>query len=293
MRRPDFLCAIWGLFVKNPFKPQKIIPCTLNILSTRPHYEIPFCSFFAVVTVDSASAAMITFVDRTEFTTGDVTFSLTDLGTTDWAYWNTSDNPATGAAANSMNGGTSIGTVTATGTGTTVRGTSNANTTNNFSFTNGTSTASGTASDVTGVFNSKLGTNGEGIQLSFILPDAGQAYDIRVWTAAFGTRFAQVTGTLSGAASYASGNTGGIGTNTGEVNFYGDSVNPKEEYLYHFTVTPDANNDVFTFGISNQNINNPNSHILISAASIAAVPEPSSFALVFVALSALVFLRSR
>ena len=132
-----------------------------------------------------------------------------------------------------------------------------------------------------------IGTAGRGVTLDFTLATAGQQYSINIWTAGFATQTATVVGSLTGATSYNSGGLGG----SGDSGFYGDYNNPKEQYLYTFLVTADNANDVFNFSIVSGGTQGASSHVLITAASIAAVPEPSTFALLLGGIGALFFIR--
>ncbi|MDF3128476.1 PEP-CTERM sorting domain-containing protein [Kiritimatiellaeota bacterium B1221] len=225
-----------------------------------------------------ASAAAISFVGRTDAATG--VYDLTALGTTDWAYWSTADNPIVGGVAtNEMSGGTSISGASGTGGVTSVRGTgSSGGTVADFSYTNGTSTASGTAFNPNGVFNTDLSGPGKGVELGFTLADAGQWYTVNIWTAGFATQFAQVTGSLDGATSYTN-TSGGYETVSPNEGNYGGYNTPKEQYQYTFNVLADSANDVFNFDIRTAGSTGGSRHVLITAASISAIPEPSSLAL--------------
>lgn len=222
-----------------------------------------------------ATAASITFNNGSSVT--GQTFDLTALGTSDWAYWNSSITTATSsiAATNEMSGGSGIGSITGAGTTTDVRGTTSGSSVvdADFSFTNGTSTGSGTASNVKGVFNSDLNTVGAGVELGFTLAEAGQAYTINVWTSGYATERATITGSIAGATAYDSGLIGG----TADSGDYGGGL-PKESYRYTFTVIADSDDDVFSFNIITGGVQGSNSHAIITAATIA-VPEPSAYAL--------------
>lgn len=242
-----------------------------------------------------ASAATITFLGRTDVASG-ASYNLTDMGTTDWAYWDTSDNPASnGSATNDMNGGFGIGSISNFGTGSELRGTNGAAIDTNFSYDNGSSSAVGTENGVTGLFSKTLATVDEGVQLGITLADAGVEYTISIWTGGFSTQKASIVGSLSGASDYVSGETGGTGSATGQNGWYGDNVAPREAYLYTFNVTADNANDVFNFSIATAGTQAANSHVLIGAAAVAAaIPEPGSFAfLAGLCMVGFVFLRRR
>lgn len=220
------------------------------------------------------SAASITFVGRTDNATA--VYDLTSIGDVDWAYWNSSASPASGTASNDMSGGFGIGTISGTGGETAVRGTSSTGGIQaDFTYSNGSGTASGTAFNPNGLFNTNISAGGYGVELDFTLAEAGQQYEISVWTAGFATQFATVVGSMTGATSYSSGSVGG----TGGSGYYGDFGNPKEQYLYTFRVIADNANDVFNFSIATAGTTGSSRHVLINAASIAAVPEPGSYAL--------------
>lgn len=231
------------------------------------------------LTAQFASAASITFEGRSDLAS-EASFNLTEIGTADWAYWDTNANPAaSGAATNDMNGGFGIGSISNFGTGTSLRGTSAAAVDTVFAYSNGSSDVSGTENGVTGLFSALIATSNEGVQLDFTLADAGQAYEINIWTGGYATQFASIVASMNGATSYVSGNTSGTGTSTGNNNWYGDSSTPREPYQYTFRVIADNANDVFNFSIATAGQQNSSSHVLIAAATVAAVPEPGSYAL--------------
>ncbi|MDQ8209245.1 PEP-CTERM sorting domain-containing protein [Coraliomargarita sp. SDUM461003] len=227
------------------------------------------------LTAQFASAASITFEGRSDLAS-EASFNLTEIGTADWAYWDTNANPAaSGAATNDMNGGFGIGSISNFGTGTSLRGTSAAAVDTVFAYSNGSSDVSGTENGVTGLFATVLATSNEGVQLDITLADAGQAYEINIWTGAYATQSGSIVASMNGATSYVSGNTGGAG----DSGWYGDSSTPREPYLYTFNVIADNPNEVFNFSITTAGSQNSSSHVLIAAAAVAAVPEPGSYAL--------------
>ena len=226
-------------------------------------------------TAQLASAASINFIGRTDLAS-EASFNLTEIGTTDWAYWDTNATTGvSGAATNDMNGGFGIGSISNVGTGTELRGTASAAVDTVFSYSNGASDLSGTENGVTGLFSTVLATSNEGVQLDITLADAGQAYEINIWTGAYATQNGSIVASMNGATSYSSGNTGGAG----DSGWYGDSSTPREPYLYTFNVIADNPNEVFNFSITTAGNQNGSSHVLIAAATVTAVPEPGSYAL--------------
>jgi hypothetical protein len=230
------------------------------------------------LTLQIASAANINFIGRTDVA-DEAPYNLTEMGTTDWAYWDTNSNPAaSGNATNDMSGGVGIGSIsifrTGSATGTDLRGTASAAINTEFSYSNGISDASGTEEGVTGLFSTEIAESGEGVQLAITLADAGQTYTINIWTGGYATEFGSIVASMNGATSYVSGNTSG----TGASNWYGDNTAPREPYLYTFTVVADNPNEVFNFSIETAGNQQSASHVLIAAATVA-VPEPSSYAL--------------
>ncbi|MBC2602786.1 PEP-CTERM sorting domain-containing protein [Puniceicoccus vermicola] len=229
------------------------------------------------LTTQFASAASINFIGRTDLASA-AAFDLTEIGTTDWAYWDsavTTSPGVSGTATNEMDGGFGIGSISVSGIGSYLRGTSGFAINTEFSFSNGSGVESGTEAGVTGLFSEELATAGEGVQLDITLAEAGQEYVINIWTGGFATQFATVVGSMNGAESYTSGNTGGSGFGGA----YGDSASPREPYLYTFNVIADNPNEVFNFSIATAGTQSSSSHVLIAAASIAAVPEPGTYAL--------------
>jgi hypothetical protein len=240
----------------------------------------------AAMAAQLATAASITYNGSFEQVG---TADLTALGNVDWAYWNTADNPAAAAATNDMDGGAGIGVISASG-GSGIRG-AGSTTTGDFSFTNGSVVASGDADNVTGLLNTTLAAVNTGVQLDFTLATAGQAYTINVWTAGYSTEFATIAGTLTGATTYNSGNL----SNPNGEDIYGAALGVKYSYLNTFTVVADSDNDVFNFNIETAGTQYTSSHVIISAATISAVPEPSAYALLAgsLALGAVMIRRRR
>ena len=239
------------------------------------------------VTVAAVSAQGQAAVITGTFTSvADSDFDLTSLGTADWAYWNTSSNPATGGPkTNEKSGGTAIGTISPVGGGDVRGSTSGTRPVYDFTFTDGTSPVSGTVDNAIGLFNTQLDTVGAGVSLDVILP-AATTYAVYVWAGAYETDVATFAASVSGATDYVNtslSHTGGA---------------PKASALYTLTVTPDTAGD--TLGLSltlTDDGSGGSSNVLISGVAVAAVrqpdliPEPATLSLL--GLGALLALRRR
>ncbi len=207
-------------------------------------------------------------------------YNLTDLGTLDWAFYDTNSNGASdGLPTNSRLGGTALGTIIALGGGG-VRGTSVGTTEPDFTYTDGTSPASGTGENPGGLFNSQLDTLGAGIQLAIDLPTT-DLYTITLWTAAFFAR-GTLTASLPGFSSYSDQTTD---DNTG--------AGPKQSYMYTFTAQANSAGDDLTINLVTDTDRGASAHVLIAGAAISVVPEPATLAMLLSGLGALGVMRRR
>ena len=207
------------------------------------------------------------------------TNNLTTLGTVDWAFYDTTANPANGLPTNDKNGGTAIGTVIALGGGN-VRGSVSSLIEPDFSYTDGTSPASGTGDNPGGLFNTQLDTLGAGVQLAIDLPTT-DTYTIYIWTAAFFARGA-FTASLPGFSDYTS-----LATDDGV------GPSPKPTYLYTLTAQPANPGDDLTISLVTETDRGSSAHVLIGAVAVSVVPEPGTAALFFAGLSLLGLARKR
>lgn len=207
-----------------------------------------------------------------------ITYDLTSLGTTDWVYWNsTASSGLSGAPTTSKSGGTAIGNVSAVGGGD-LRG-SSAGLGINFSFSDGTPTPSGTATDLKGIFNTGLATDGAGVTFSIALPTT-DLYTINLWTGALD---------LSAANSSFSATLNGATTYTTSAMTAGAS---KRAYLTTFTVQADTAGDLLTFDF-HKIASTTNSQAIFAGASIGLVPEPGTLVLFLGGLGAMMISRRR
>jgi hypothetical protein len=206
-------------------------------------------------------------------------YNLTTLGTVDWAFYDTTANPANGLPTNDKLGGTSIGTAIALGGGS-LRGSSASAAEPDFTFTDGTSPASGTGDNPGGLFNTQLDTLNAGLQLTIDLPTTDQ-YTIYLWTAAFFARGA-FTASLAGFSDYTSLATDdALGTS------------PKQSFLYTLTAQANTAGDDLTISLVTETDRGSNAHVLLVGAAVGLIPEPTTMTLLFAGLGLLVFLRDR
>ena len=204
-------------------------------------------------------------------------YDLTALGAVDWAFYDTTANPANGLPTNSKNGGTAIGTASAVGGGN-IRGSASSLTEPDFTYTDGTSPASGTGENPGGLFNTQLDTLGAGLQLSIDLPTT-DTYKIYIWTAAFNAQ-ATFTAALTGFTSY---------TDSSMNDSVGPS--PKPSYLYTLTAKPNTAGDDLVVSLASAADNGTSSHVVLEAVAISVVPEPATLGLLIAGLGLVGFRR--
>lgn len=227
------------------------------------------------------SAATIS-ISRSAELAENLTFNIDNYGALDWAIWKT-DSGSTDAAnaipTNEKSGAAFISNLFLVGGGDFQTSTNSA-TNWDFDYTGGVnSPTSGTYSNVNGVFNSLLKTNGSGLSLTVKLPTT-DTYQIFLWAAAFAINDGQLTASLTGA------------TNAVNNGMTGDFTAPKDMYLYTVTAKADSANDTVTLSLVNNDSSPQNlSHVLVNAAAVQLIPEPSS--LLLCSVGALALLRRR
>ena len=211
-------------------------------------------------------------------------FNLTTIGTSDWAYWETAANPATGTPTDEKSGATIVSSMIAIGGGS-VRGSSSATRPNaSFSWMDGANVAMGSQTRATGLFNSDIDTGNRGVGMTITIPTT-ETYQITVWTYNFGGA-GTFSASLPGATTY---------SNTTASSLNSD---PKASYFYTLTVTPDAVNGTANV-LSLQNLlvtddtGRSNTNVGISGVAVSVVPEPSSVFLVSLASMTLLGFRRR
>jgi hypothetical protein len=230
-----------------------------------------------------------TLVGNYSQTNGTTVYDLDVLGELDWAIWNKTGNPDTGAPTYSLSGGTLINDVTAFGGGS-LRGTS-ATTTADFSYDGGSTQRS----NVTGIFNTQLQTDGAGLSLTVVLPTAGVSYVVSVWGSQYYTQ-----DVLDSSATDSDGK-GGIFTASlaGAAPYSSDelvtgNVTPKTTALYQLTATADTDGDLLTLTyVLPDDAFSGNAHVLLDAVAVSVIPEPSTFLLLGLGLASLFYSRSR
>lgn len=235
----------------------------------------------SLVLAASAQAAIVT--GSISFVEDDTLFDITTLGSEDWSYWTTSDNPASGTATNSKLDGTIISDLFNVG-GTSVRGTGSGSTSADFTFTDGTSLESGTVTDLSGLFNSSLNNVGLGIGLEFTLPTT-DIYTIAIWAAGYRVDEATLTASFEDGTKW----------ENAEL-ITGATTSPKDTYMYSITAQADTAGDILGIDLILTDSGGASANLTLTGAatSLAAVPEPSTTA-VFILSSALgfAFIRRR
>lgn len=206
-------------------------------------------------------------------------YDLTTLGTVDWAFYDTTANPANGLPTNDKLGGTSIGTVIALGGGN-IRGSSARASEPDFTYTDGSSPASGTGDNPGGLFNTQLDTLNAGLRFTIDLPTTDQ-YTIYLWTAAFFARGA-FTASLPGFLDYTS-----LGTDDAL------GVSPKQSFLYTLTAQANTAGDDLTISLVTETDRGSNAHVLLVGAAVGLVPEPTTLTMLFTGMGLLGLVRRR
>lgn len=212
------------------------------------------------VFVPDAGAALLT---GTPVASPTIPANLTSLGTTDWAYWNSTSSTGLSSRAptNTASGVTHIiGSATPiNASGVRGSGTASAIT---FTFTNGTTE---TTLAVAGVFNASLDKVGNGVQTTVTLPDT-QPYKVLVWVSGYNG-----TGTFTATLPDT--------TNYQDASFsYEGGTKPAR--LYELQVQADHANDVLTLSHVLTTDDGDSSHVLIGGVAVSRVPEPASMLIV-------------
>ena len=237
--------------------------------------------FLAVGTVSHAAVLVGELVNGSPYRENTV-FDLSEYGTSDWAYWNTTASSlASGSPTNEMNGGSMIGDISVIGAGSLRGSKASTKPAASYSFTNGTSPVSGTVQQPSGLFSNSLATDGSGVSLAIILEEV-RTYEIDLWTAAFDVTKGTLTATLNESSfvnsEISAGTVGGI----------------KPVFLYRLTVTPDQAGDVLEIRLVNTKSGSGESgHVLLSGAAVSAVPEPSSAGLWILGFTLAYFVSAR
>ncbi|MGE9266793.1 MAG: hypothetical protein ACQKBY_01750 [Verrucomicrobiales bacterium] len=210
------------------------------------------------------------------------TFNIDDYGALDWAIWKNSGG--TGAALATPThfkaGANLISDLSVVGGGG-FQGSINSVSNWDFIFTgSGGSPVSGTSTNVNGVFNDQLQTQGAGLGLNITLPTT-DTYKISLFAAAYG---------VDGPGGLLTADLDGLVDTSGGVQ--GDFIAPKDMYLFTIIAQADTAGQVLNIEfINNDPTSGGNAHVLINAAAIQIVPEPGSLSLL--GLAALPLLRRR
>ena len=196
------------------------------------------------------------------------TADLTAIGWLDWAYWNTATGSGhSGLPANEKAGGSMIGSAAAVGGGTLRGSTSTTWPATYFSYSDGTSPVSDGPIRYTGVFNTQLDTLNAGASLTVELPTV-DPYFVYLWVANYNST-GQLSATMPGAVAYVDAS----GTHNTDMG------GGKGMTLYTLMVTADNPGDLLTLDYRMVDQQYTNSHVVLVAAAVAAVPEPSALLL--------------
>ena len=196
-------------------------------------------------------------------------FDFAELGELDWAYWNTSESPASGVPTNEKAAATAIGSMVAVGGGD-PRGSSSATRPfHDFSFIDGTSPVADTVTNPSGLFNSQLGASGVGAGLSvgITLPTTN-SYQVSVFGAVYRVA-TEFRASLPGSVDYTSTS---LARTTGSA-----SGAEKTSGVFTLIVTPDNPGDVLTVQLTGVASYDGSAHAVISGIAISEVIPPDPF----------------
>lgn len=232
--------------------------------------------------IAGADAATLSVADVLSSPNGTV-YNLDDSGGLDWSVWKkvTGTDLTYNVATNTKASSTAISDLFLVGTTTTpgYRASTNSSPTWDFTYTGGVSPTEGTLADVNGVFHPDVAASGKGVGLTVTLPTT-DLYRITLFVSGYDT-IASLSASLSGATTV---------TNT--------SFTPglpvaavKQTGYFTIDARADAIGDVLTLELINTT-NRTSSHVVIAAASVQVIPEPSSLVLLG-AIPALGFIRRR
>ena len=128
--------------------------------------------------------------------------------------------------------------------------------------------ASSTLTDVNGVFHPVLRTVGNGVGLTVTLPTTG-TYQITLYVAGYDTT-SQLRATLPGLADPVLNNSFAPGFPVSSVKRMG---------IFTIEATADTAGDLLNLQLTNTSDSNENAHVMITAAAVQLIPEPSAMAL--------------
>lgn len=197
--------------------------------------------------------------------------NLDSTGGLDWSVWKqaTAGSFANyNVASNTKASSSAISNLFIVGAATTNFRASTSSTPNwDFTYTGGlNSPTSGTTVDANGIFHPTTGTAGNGVGLTVTLPTTG-TYTITLYVAGFATS-SQLRATLAGVTDPV--------LNTSFSPGQPDSGGAKP--MGYFTVEAQANNpgDVLNLQLTSTTGTDANRHVMIVAAAVQLIPEPSA-----------------
>lgn len=225
----------------------------------------------ALAAAPGAWAAVLTLDSVTTFVAPPTTpVNLTEEGTQDWAYWDTTDTtPATVyAPTNRKNTATPlISDASAFGPDNGgLRGSPNSTTVGRYSFTDGTSLVSDTNRSMASLlFNERLGglSVGDGFTLQILgTPELEQI--VRLYVGGFGDVRANLTLSLNGAETI---------VDTSQTYLF---EAPKNIAVYTLRFRPDSAADTLNVRYTVASQANASAHVGLEAVSVGVIPEPGA-----------------
>jgi len=215
-----------------------------------------------------AEAATLSITNIVSSPNGAV-INLDSTGGLDWSVWKQAagESATYNVATNTKASSSAISDLFIVGAASTNFRASTSSSPNwDFTYTGGlNSPTSGTAVDANGIFHPTTGTSGNGVGLTVTLPTTG-TYTITLYVAGFATN-SQLRATLPGVTDPV--------LNT---SFSPGQPDSGAKQMGYFTIQAQANNagDLVNLQLSNTSGTDANRHVMIVAAAVQLIPEPSA-----------------
>ena len=230
-------------------------------------------SIFSAVALVTAAAhgATLSIADAVSSANGSV-INIDNTGGLDWSIWKKpgTTDASLGVATNTKASSSAISDLFIVGAANSEFRASTSSTPDwDFTYTGGVNApASSTLTDVNGVFHPVLRTVGNGVGLTVTLPTTG-TYQITLYVAGYDTT-SQLRATLPGLADPVLNNSFAPGFPVSSVKRMG---------IFTIEATADTAGDLLNLQLTNTSDSNENAHVMITAAAVQLIPEPSAMAL--------------
>jgi len=216
-----------------------------------------------------AEAATLSITNVVSSPNGAV-INLDNTGGLDWSVWKQAaagSDANFNVAANTKASSSAISNLFIVGAASsTFRASTSSSPNWDFTYTGGlNSPTSGTVADANGIFHPTTGANGNGVGLTVTLPTTG-TYTITLYVAGFATS-SQLRATLPGITDPVLNTSFSPGQPITDVKQMG-----------YFTIEAQANNpgDVLNLQLTSTTGTDANRHVMIVAAAVQLIPEPSA-----------------